>query len=230
MDFASLDWRSIAGAVAPLAPKLGTVLGTTIGGLIVPGFGAGIGGSIGGIAGRAIAAKFGVEATPEAVGKAIAEDPEAHEKLQQLEAERGEEIAAQAQVEIARINAAVKDHEIAAGDVQQAREWSARPDNPFLRTQIGFAYLFAGAFFAILALFIWKPDVIKVSDAFLLLLGVVIGMMKDIGNFLYSSTAGSQSKDATVRQMAAEAVAAPATAQRQIGNIVKDAVNAARKR
>jgi hypothetical protein len=91
----NLDWKSIAGAVAPLAPKLGAVLGTSLGGP----FGA----VIGGLAGNAIAAAFGVEETPEAVGTAIATDPQAADKLAQLEAERGQEILAQAQAEVARL-------------------------------------------------------------------------------------------------------------------------------
>jgi hypothetical protein len=93
-----LDWRSIAGVVAPFAPKLGTVLGTALGGP----FGA----IIGGLAGNAIAGAFGVEATPEAVGRAIAEDPKAGDKLARLEEERGQEIVAQAQIEVARLEQA----------------------------------------------------------------------------------------------------------------------------
>lgn len=89
-----LDWKSIAGVVAPLAPKLGAVLGTAIGGPF--------GSVLGGLAGSAIAATFGTEATPEAVGKAIAEDPKAADKLARLEEQRGQEILAQAQAEIAR--------------------------------------------------------------------------------------------------------------------------------
>lgn len=89
-----LDWRSIAGAVAPIAPKLGAVLGTAIGGPF--------GSVIGGLAGSAIAATFGTDATPEAVGKAIAEDPKASDKLARLEERRGQEILAQAQAEIAK--------------------------------------------------------------------------------------------------------------------------------
>jgi hypothetical protein len=87
-----MDWKSIAGAVAPYAPKLGAVLGTAIGGP----FGA----AIGGLAGTAIAAAFGVEATPEAVGAAIAQRSDAVEKLRLLEATEGERIRAAAQIEI----------------------------------------------------------------------------------------------------------------------------------
>jgi hypothetical protein len=90
-----MDWRSIAGVVAPIAPKLGAVLGTALGGPF--------GSIIGGLAGNAIAGVFNTDATPEAVGKAIAEDPKATAKLERLEEARGQEILAQAQVEIARI-------------------------------------------------------------------------------------------------------------------------------
>jgi hypothetical protein len=93
----NLDWKSIAGAVAPLAPKLGAVLGA--------GFGP-LGSIIGGLAGNAIAATFGVEATPDAIGRAIAEDPDAAKKLAALDAEKGAAILAQAKVEVARLEQA----------------------------------------------------------------------------------------------------------------------------
>lgn len=88
---ADFDWRSIAGAVAPFAPKLGGLLGSAFG----P-----IGGVVGSIAGRAIAGAFGVEATPEAVGKAIAQDPKAAARLEKLEAEHADALIAQAQVQV----------------------------------------------------------------------------------------------------------------------------------
>lgn len=90
-----MDWRSIAGAVAPIAPKLGAVLGTAVGGPF--------GSLIGGIAGNAIASVFKTDPTPEAVGAAIAQDPKAADKLARLEEERGQAIVAQAQAEIARL-------------------------------------------------------------------------------------------------------------------------------
>lgn len=93
MDFASLPWRSIAGSVAPFAPKLGAVLGSAFGPL---------GGIAGSIVGNAIAGAFGTAATPEAVGKAIAEDPRAAERLQKLEDEHADAIIAQAQVAVER--------------------------------------------------------------------------------------------------------------------------------
>lgn len=58
-----MDWKAIAGLIAPFAPTAGRFLGG-----LVPFPGASI---VGGLLGDAIAAALGVEATPEAVGKAI---------------------------------------------------------------------------------------------------------------------------------------------------------------
>lgn len=97
-----LDWKSIAGAVAPLAPKLGAVLGA--------GFGP-VGSVVGGLAGSAIAAAFGVEANPKAVGEAIAKDRNAVEKLRILEETRGQEILAQAQIKIEQLKSDARQAE-----------------------------------------------------------------------------------------------------------------------
>ena len=93
MDLTNLPWRSIAGSVAPFAPKLGSVLGSAFGPL---------GGIAGSIIGNAIAGAFGVPATPEAVGKAIAQDPKAAERLEQLEKEHANALIAQAQIAVER--------------------------------------------------------------------------------------------------------------------------------
>ncbi len=221
-----LDWKSIAGAVAPLAPKLGTVLGTTIGGLVLPGIGAGIGGSIGGIAGRAIAAAFGVEATPEAVGKAIAEDPKASEKLAQLEQDRGDEILAAAQVEVERLKQETERFRIGAQDTQSARDFSQQiSSTPLSRVQRVLAYGFCVSFFAILVLMLVRPE-FKMSEAFILMLGVLTGAMKDIIQFFFGSSASSQGKDMTLKQMAVTAAAA-GTEQTAVREVAKAAVQAA---
>lgn len=107
MDF---DWKSIAGAVAPAAPQLAVVLGTSLGGPL--------GGLIGGIAGRAIASAFGVEATPEAVGAAIAKDNNAVEKLRILEESRGRQIVADAQVAIEKLKAEAQQADAVNASIQ----------------------------------------------------------------------------------------------------------------
>ena len=75
-----MDWKQIAG---PLAQVGATTLGTIIGGPL--------GTAVGGIVGKAAAEALGVDPTPEAVTQAIASDPAAAGKLQDLEAARSEE-------------------------------------------------------------------------------------------------------------------------------------------
>lgn len=64
-----MEWKNIAGLVGKSAPLLGGILGGPVG--------AGIGGLL--------ASALGVEATPDAVQKAIASDPAAAAKLAEVE-------------------------------------------------------------------------------------------------------------------------------------------------
>lgn len=195
-----LDWKSIAGAVAPFAPKIGTVLGSAFGPF---------GGVIGSLAGNAIAATFGVPATPEAVGKAITEDPKADEKLQQLEAERGQEILAQAQVEVERLKQQTAQAQIAADDTNRAREFQARladSGSPLSWGATIMACAFVLAFMAILGLVIAYPNTIKETPSLAILLGTLTAGVSQILNYFFGSSAGSKDKDMALRQITAAAV------------------------
>lgn len=72
-----MDWSALAGQLAQIGlPALGTL------------FGGPLGGAVGGIVGKGVAAALGVPPTPEAVSKAIADDPTgASIKLAEIEAE-----------------------------------------------------------------------------------------------------------------------------------------------
>lgn len=182
-----LDWKSIAGTVAPLAPKLGAVLGTGLGGPI--------GGVIGGLAGNALASIFGVEETPEAVGKAIATDPDAVTKIQQLEAERGEEIRAQAQVQIQRLTEETKRFRIEADDTERARRFNldlAATNSPLSWGSSILATVFTVAFFVVLAIVLTNSDTIKDNPVLLILLGTLTAGMGQILGYFFGSSAGSK--------------------------------------
>ena len=72
-----MEWQSIAGQLAQIGlPALGTL------------FGGPLGGAVGGIVGKGVAAALGVAPTPEAVSRAIADDPTGSSiKLAEIEAE-----------------------------------------------------------------------------------------------------------------------------------------------
>lgn len=133
-----MDWKSLVGLVAPYAPTLGTLLGGVVGGPAGAAIGAG--------AGRALAAAFGVPATPEAVKAAIEQRSDAVEKLRILEATRGEELRQEALVEIERLKSQAEQsksiNETMRGEIGKVEWWS-------WRHQIGYVVEFFGIIFAI---------------------------------------------------------------------------------
>lgn len=199
MAIQDLNWRSIAGVVAPLAPKLGGLLGSAF-----PPFG----GIVGAIAGNAIAGALGTQATPAAISEKLAADPGAAARLQQLEEEHADALIQQAQVQIEALKQATEQARIAAEGTANAREFSAQlpaGNAPLAAVQRRLAYLVILSFFGILIMMLVKPDA-KLSDAFILVLGVLLGMMKDISQFFFGSSAGSQMKDATNREITTKAI------------------------
>jgi outer membrane lipoprotein SlyB len=225
-----LDWHSIAGVVAPIAPKLGAVLGTVIGSAILPGLGSTIGGGVGDIAGRAIAAQFGVEATPAAVGKAIAEDPQASDKLAQLEAERGDEIVAQAQIEVERLKQETSRAQIAADDTEHARQ--AQLSFTDKDSVLGYmptilSVLIVIGFFGACYFFLARPPTMTEATLSIvsLLLGKLSSSFDQVVQYHLGSSAGSRSKDETFKQIATTAATAvPAPTANAISGIVNRAV------
>ncbi len=207
----NFDWRGIAGAVAPLAPKLGAVLGTSLGGIAGP-IGAGIGGSLGSLAGNALAEAFGVEATPEAVGKAIVEDPHAAEKIQQVEADRGQEILAQAQVEIERLKQSSVQFRIGADDTNRARQFNldlVNAGSPLSWGASILASVFTIAFFVVLAFCLANTDSIKENPILLVMLGTLTAGETMILSYFFGSSAGSKNSSDRFANLATQIIEKP---------------------
>ena len=198
----NLDWKGIAGVVAPLAPKLGSVLGTGLGGPI--------GGVIGGLAGNALAGIFGVDPTPEAVGKAIAEDPDASAKIQQLEADHGEEIRAQAQAKIEELRQQTRQFQIQADDTDRARQFNlalASSNSPLSWGASILATVFTVAFFVVLAIVLTHD--IKENQILLVLLGTLTAGEVQILGYFFGSSAGSKNSADRFASLAQQVVEKP---------------------
>ena len=198
----NLDWKGIAGAVAPLAPKLGSVLGTGLGGPI--------GGVIGGLAGNALAGIFGVEPTPEAVGRAIAEDPDASAKIQQLEADHGEEIRAQAQVKIEELRQQTAQFRIGADDTERARQFNlslAQSGSPLSWGASILATVYTIAYLVVLAISLTHD--LKENQILLVLLSQLTVGQGLILNYFFGSSAGSKNSADRFAALAQQVVQNP---------------------
>ncbi len=212
-----MDWKSIVGAVAPLAPTLGRVLGA----------GAGpVGAIIGGLAGDALAAAFNVEATPEAVGKAIASDPDAAEKIRDLEEARGQEILAQAQVKIEELKQASAQFQTEADDTERARRFTvdlAGVSSPLSWGSSILAKVFTVAFFVVLAIVLVQSNTIKDNPVLLILLGTLTAGMGQILGYFFGSSAGSKNSADRFASLAQQIVEKPNPSPAVVNAITKAA-------
>lgn len=202
-----MDWKSIAGLVGPFAPTIGTVLGTVIAGPI----GARIGGSIGGIAGEALAAAFGVEPTPEAVQDAITKDPNAAEKLQNLETEKGQEILAAAQVEIKRLEEETAQTRIAADDTANARAASAQAMAAGSNVQWAPAIITVVIFIGFIALSVlaMMPSLTTDKTIVFYLLSAWQSLATLGAGYWLGSSVSSKNKDASLASLTSQMIAKP---------------------
>jgi len=198
----NLDWKSIAGTVAPFAPTIGRVLGA--------GFGP-IGSTIGGIAGDALAAAFNTDPTPEAVGKAIAQDPDAGQKLQDLEAQRGQEILAQAQIKIEELKQQTAQFQVQADDTDRARQFNlslVNSNSPLSWGAAVLATVFTVAFFVVLVIVLKDPN-IKDNPVLLILLGTLTAGEGQILGYFFGSSAGSKNSADRFATLAQQVVDKP---------------------
>jgi hypothetical protein len=197
----AVDWKSIAGAVAPLAPNIGKVLGAGLG----P-----VGAIVGGLAGEAIAAAFGTEATPEAVGKAIATDPDAAEKLERLEAERGQEILAQAQVKIEELKQQTEQFRVGAEDTENARNFNLRLaeiHSPLSWGASILATVFTVAFFTLFAVILTTE--LKENQVIMAFVGTLTAGMIQILAYFFGSSAGSKNSADRFATLATQVASQP---------------------
>lgn len=117
-----MQWGDLAGAIIKTGA---TGLGTVIGGPL--------GASLGSVVGKEIARRLGVDATPEAVGQAIQNDPRAADVVQAVEAEHA--------ALIVELEKKALDHQLALAQLDREEglfSWGWRPGGMWL---IGFLWL-----------------------------------------------------------------------------------------
>jgi hypothetical protein len=153
---------------------------------VAPALATAVAGPLGGAAVSAIAGKFGVTDSVEAVAKAIAGDPQAAQKLADLE------------LEYAKLDAADRD---SARKMQivalQQENWFAKN---FLYLFTSLWSLFAMVYFSFVTFGTIADSGIRMADT---ILGVLIGtVLTGFFNFFFGSSKGSKDKtDALVKGM-----------------------------
>ena len=190
-----IKWTDVLG---PLANTFAPVLG----GLIAGPAGA----AVGRVLGSAIAAKLGVEPTPQAVSEAIqANQGEAADIVRQLGLDPAlvATLGGVEAVELAR-------DRIAADDRVSAREQTinlAKASSPIAWgapvvsgvVTVGFLLL------AVLMVFKAVPD----TQAFNLIIGAMIAAFTQVVSYWLGSSVGSRAKDQTIRELSAESPPVP---------------------
>lgn len=188
-----MNWSDIGNMVGKAAPVVGTLLG----------------GPAGGMVGGLIANALNVEADPDAVNAALADNPDALLKIQELQSNTRVQLEQLAvQVETARLQAAGAQYAAEAADRDSARKLAAEQPNDKVRPTITFIML-AGSIFIIAAVMTgWALDVITNVTA-ALTVGNVMGswfmMTKECLGFWFGMTKESQKQNAAITTFATEA-------------------------
>ncbi len=213
-----MDWKSIAGKAASFGLP---ILSQVIGGAIeeVPILGSLVDGPqlVESVGRLALSKALGVENTPEAVGMAIESRPtsEVVSTLRNVQSGLVDKWPALAGLATELAKASVSSQAIEAEDRRDVRTAATRwheTNNPLGQQQRLLSVIWVASFFVILtgmfAANVFYPEV-KFNEVIILLLGVVIGAVKEIMNFFFGSSAGSQSKDATIKQITESSVPPP---------------------
>lgn len=152
---------------------------------IAPTVATAVAGPLGGAAVSAIASKFGVEDSVEAVAKAIAGDPEAAQKLAEIDLKK---------LEMAYANTAnARAMQVAA--LQQDDVFSKRFVMYFA---IGWS-VFSAIYIACITFVAIDPQNVRFADT---IIGFILGtLVSTIINFFYGSAHGSTDKQETIKEV-----------------------------
>lgn len=151
-----MDWKEVGRTVARSAPALGAALG----------------GPAGAAVGGLIAAAMGTQSTPDAVSAAIAADPDAAVRLQEIQLRHAEAIMA-----------------LVTTDVQHARATHRDSKMPAILTMALFLLVVG-----LIAALMWVPAPDANSEVIYLITGQVIGAFATAIAYWLGSSRGSAEK------------------------------------
>lgn len=185
-----MNWSDIGNMVGRAAPIVGTLLG----------------GPAGAAVGALVASALNVPNDPDSVNVALAANPEALARVQELQINvrvQLEQLAVTA--ESNRLQAEAAQYSAEAADRDSARKLAAAQPHDFVRPTLTFIML-GGSLFVVVAVLIgWANDVIRDPTAALTVgtvLGLWLGMTKEVMGFWFGMTKESQKQSAIVTDFA----------------------------
>jgi len=187
-----MNWSDIGAMVGKAAPVVGTLLG----------------GPAGAAVGAIVASALGTSNDPDAVNAALASDPSALARVQELQINAKVQLQQLAvTAENNRLQAEAAQYSAEAADRDSARKLAAQQPNDIVRPTITFLML-AGCLFIVVSIMAgWALDVITNVTA-ALTVGNVMGMWfmmtKETVGFYFGMTRESQKQNAIVTGFAVE--------------------------
>lgn len=185
-----MNWSDVGNIVGRAAPIVGTLLG----------------GPAGAAVGALVANALNVSNDPDAVNAALAASPDALVRIQELQTNARVQLEQLAvQIETTRIQAAGAQYQAEAADRDSARQLAAKQPNDLVRPMLTFIML-GGSLFVVVAVLIgWANDAITNPTAALTVgtvLGLWLGMTKEVMGFWFGMTKESQKQNAIVTDFA----------------------------
>ena len=188
-----MNWSDIGGIVGRAAPIVGTLLG----------------GPAGAAVGALVASALNVSNDPDAVNAALVASPDAMIRITELQTNARVQLEQLAvQIETVRIQAAGAQYQAEAADRDSARQLAAKQSNDLIRPTLTVVTL-AGSLFVVVATMLgWANAAITDPTASLtvgMVLGLWLGMTKEVMGFWFGMTKESQKQNAIVTDFATSA-------------------------
>lgn len=185
-----MNWSDIGNIVGKSAPIVGGLLG----------------GPAGAAVGALVASALNVSSDPEAVSAALAGNPDAMVRIQELQTNARVQLEQLAvQIETVRIQAAGAQYTAEAADRDSARQLAAKQPNDFVRPTLTMITLGGSLFIVVAILMGWANEAITNVTAALTVgtvLGLWLGMTKEVMGFWFGMTKESQKQSAQITDFA----------------------------
>jgi len=187
-----MNWSDVGNIIGRAAPVVGTLLG----------------GPAGAAVGALVSSALGVQNDPESVNAALASNPDAIVRIQELQTNAKVQLQQLAvTAENNRLQAEASQYAAEAADRDSARKLAAAQPRDIIRPTITILVL-CGALFMVLAVFLgWSSEMLKDPVASLTvgtMIGVFFGELKQVMGFYFGMTKESQKQNAIVTTFAVE--------------------------